>query len=103
MQNFQALRAPPPHPRALPPDPPNQPPPIANSWLRPVLDGANEVLEKMQITPENADESSHTFAAACTPFSEPTKTTSISCGFENTYEKVLEVPDYCSVQRCKFK
>ena len=61
-----------------------------------ILDGVNEVLETMQITPENAeDESNHTIAAACTPFPIPTKTMSISCGFENMYEKVLEVQDHC--------
>ena len=50
----------------------------------------------MQITPEKAeDESNHTTAAACTPFPKPTKTMSISCGFENMYEKVLEVQDHC--------
>ena len=43
-------------------------------------------------------EIAETFAeidAACRPFSEPTKTMSISCGFENMYEKVLEVQDHC--------
>ena len=49
----------------------------------------------MQITPENAeDETNHTIAAACTPFSEPTKTKSISCGFKNKYEKVLKAQDH---------
>ena len=61
-----------------------------------ILDGVNEVLETMQIIPENAeDESNHTIAAACTPLPEPTKTMSISCGFENMYEKVLQVQDHC--------
>ena len=50
----------------------------------------------MQITPENAeDESNHTIAAAYTPLPEQTKTMSISCGFENMYEKVLDVQDRC--------
>ena len=50
----------------------------------------------MQITPENVeDESNHTIAAACTPFPKPTKTMSISSGFENMYEKVLEVQHHC--------
>ena len=50
----------------------------------------------MQITPETVeDESNHTIAEACTPFPEPTKTMSISCGFESMYEKVLEVQDHC--------
>ena len=50
----------------------------------------------MQITPENAEEEiNHTIAAACTPFLEPTKTMSISGGFENMYEKVLKVQDHC--------
>ena len=58
----------------------------------------------MQITPKNTeDESNHTIAAACTPFPKPTKTMSISCGFENMNEKVLEVQDHSYVQRCKFK
>ena len=43
-----------------------------------MLDYVSEVLETMQIIPENAeDESNHTIAAACTPFPEPTKTLSI--------------------------
>ena len=68
------------------------------------MDDVNEVLETMQITPETVeDESIHTTAAACTPFPEPTKTMSISCGFENMYDKVLKVQDHCKVQRCKFK
>ena len=50
----------------------------------------------MQITLEKAeDENNHTIAAACTPFPKPTKTMSISCEFENRYEKVLEVQDHC--------
>ena len=50
----------------------------------------------MQITPENVeDKSNYTIAAACTPFPEPTKTMSISCGFENMCEKVFEVQDHC--------
>ena len=50
----------------------------------------------MQITPKYAEnESNHTIAAACTPFPEPTKTMSISYGFENMYKKVLEVQDHC--------
>ena len=57
-----------------------------------ILDDVNEVLETMQITAENAeDESNHTTAAACIPFPEPIKAMSISCGFENIYEKVLKV------------
>ena len=43
-------------------------------------------------------EIAETFAeidAACTPFPEPTKTRSFSCGFENMYKKVLEVQDHC--------
>ena len=61
-----------------------------------ILDGLNEVLKTMQITPEKAeDESNHTIAAACTPFPKPTKTMSISCEFENMYEKVLKVQDHC--------
>ena len=44
----------------------------------------------MQIAPENAeDERNRTIASAFIPFPEPTKTISISCGFENMYEKVL--------------
>ena len=50
----------------------------------------------MQIPPENVeDERNHTIAAACTSFPKPTKTMSISCEFENMYEKVLEVQDHC--------
>ena len=50
----------------------------------------------MQITPENVkDETNYTIAAACTPFPEPTKTMSISCGFKNKYEKVLVVQNHC--------
>ena len=50
----------------------------------------------MQITPENVeDESNYKIAAACTPFLEPTKTMSISCGFDNMHEKVLEVQNHC--------
>ena len=60
------------------------------------MDDVNEVLETMQITPENAeDESNQTIVAACMPFPEPNKTMSISCGFENMHEKVLEVKDHC--------
>ena len=43
-------------------------------------------------------EIAETFAeidAACTPFPEPTKTMSISCGFENKYKKVIKVQDHC--------
>ena len=43
-----------------------------------MLDGVNQVLETMRITPENAeDESNHTISAACTPFPKRTKTMSI--------------------------
>ena len=57
-----------------------------------ILDDVNEVLETMQIVTKNAkDESYHIIAAVCIPFPQPTKTMSISCGFENMHEKVIEV------------
>ena len=61
-----------------------------------ILVDVNEVLETMQITPENAeDERNHTIATACPPLPEPTKTMPISCGFKNMYKNVLEGQDHC--------
>ena len=48
----------------------------------------------MQRTLENAeDEIDHTSAKACTPFPESTEGGVDFCGFENMYEKVLEIED----------
>ena len=60
-------------------------------FSREIMNDANEVLETMRKTPENAeDESDHTIAKACSPFPKPTKNKVISLSLRVCTKKSLK-------------
>ena len=58
-----------------------------------ILVDVNDVLERMQTTNDNEDESDHTMVEACVQSPELTESDITFGGFENMYIKVLEVED----------
>ena len=58
-----------------------------------ILVDVNDVLERMQTTNDNEDESDYTMVEACVQSPELTESDITFGGFENMYIKVLEVED----------